>query len=206
MTSVGAWATIAIGDARSAQRREHEELENVPAGITLFAVMCFLSTASLRVCAQAPIDFGVSQDYGGVYLGLGQMTIIENPNNSDFQMRVDTHFIANDGSDLIRAVSVSKPPHGTNEIRFTPPLLPRGCTTRGSVSCNPETFRVRAVAIVTTGQIKPPLDDMCDTFLSTQSMVGAAGTLFVLTPIWTHAWPGAGQLKSPDYSLCRGPH
>ena len=171
---------------------------------SLFAVVCFLNMGSLRVSAQAPIDFGVSQDYGAVYLGLGQKSVVENTNNSDFQMRVETHFIANDGSDLIPAVSVSIPPHSTNEIRFTPPLLPHGCTTGGSVPCNPETFRVRAVAIVTTGQIKPPLDDMCDTFLSTQSMVGASGTLFVLTPMWTHAWPGAGQLKSPAYSLCRG--
>jgi hypothetical protein len=174
--------------------------------ITPFAVVCFLNIGSLGVFAQVPIDFGVSQDYGAVYLGLGQKTVIENTNNSDFQMRVDTHFVANDGSDLIPAVSVSIPPHSTNEIPFTPPLLPHGCTTGGSVRCNPASSRVRAVAIVTTGQIKPPLDDMCDTFLSTQSAVGAAGTLFVVTPMWTHAWPGAGQLKSPDYSLCRGTH
>lgn len=175
--------------------------------ISVFAIgtiVCFLYWGRSRASAQVPIDFGVSQDYGAVYLGLGQRTVVENTNNSDFQIRVDTHFIASDGSDLIPAVSVSIPPHSTNEIRFTPPPLPHGCTIGGSAPCNPETFRVRAVAIVTTGQIKPPLDDMCDTFLSTQNMVGAAGTLFVLTPMWTHAWPGAGQLKSPAYSLCRG--
>ena len=169
-------------------------------------IVCVSTGVLSKASAQVPIDFGVSQDYGAVYLGLGQKTVVENTNNSDFQMRVDTHFIASDGSDLIPAVSVSIPPHSTNEIRFTPPPLPHGCTTDGSARCNRETFRVKAVAIVTTGQIKPPLDDMCDTFLSTQSIVGAVGTLFVLTPMWTHAWPGAGQLKSSAYSPCRGTH
>jgi hypothetical protein len=170
------------------------------------AVVFLLCVGRSRVSAQTPIEFGVSQDYGAIRLGPGQKAVVENTNNSEFQMRVDTYFIANDGSNVIGAVSVPIPPHNTNEVPFAPPYLPIGCTPGGSRPCTPEAFRVRSIATVTTNQIKPPLDDMCDTLLSAQSIVGTGRTLFVLTPTWTHAWPGSGQLKSPAYSQCRGAH
>jgi hypothetical protein len=167
-------------------------------------IACLLCAGPRRASAQAPIEFGVSQDYGSIDLGSGQKTVVENTNNSQFQMVVETHFIANDGSDVIPAVSVSIPPKNTTEIFFTPPSLPAGCKPGGSVPCKSEAFRVRVVAAVTTDKVKPPLEDMCDTLLSTQSIVGAGGTAFLLAPMCTHAWPGTGQLLSPEYSQCKG--
>jgi hypothetical protein len=80
----------------------------------------FLCEGRTRVSAQVPIEFGVSLEYGAIELGPGQKTVVENTNNSHFQMQVLTRFIGNDGLDLIPSVSATIPPNKTSEIPFTP--------------------------------------------------------------------------------------
>jgi hypothetical protein len=168
---------------------------------TVIACLCLWRS---QVSAQDSIEFGVGQEYGAIALGPGQETLVENTNNSsNLQMQVETDFIGNDGMDLIPTVSATIPPNQTSEIRFAPPLLPVGCTPEVGVPCASKAFRVKVVAIVTTGRAKPPLDFMCTTLLSTQSIVGAGGTAFSFAPIWRHAWPGSGQPPA-GFSNCLG--
>lgn len=170
------------------------------------SIIIFAFRPGRNISAQTPINFGVSQDYGAIKLGSGQKSVVENTNNSNFQMAVETHFISNDGAEIIAPITATIAPRSTSEIEFAPKLLPSGCAPSGRQRCDIGAFRVRAVAIITTGQIKPSVENMCDAFVSAQTVVGADGAKFVVAPNWTHAWPGSGQPLSPTYSSCPGSH